>query len=47
MYTDDMVLLAEIPGLQNMLGSLSMYTAKWDLTLNTNKTEVVIFRIVH
>ena len=45
MYADDMVLLAETPeGLQKIFNSLSKYTHKWDLTLNTNKTKVVVFR---
>ena len=44
MYADDMVLLAEIAGLRTLLNSLSKYTHKWDLTLNTNKSKVVVFR---
>ena len=45
MYADDMVLLAETPeGLQTLLDSLSEYTHKWDLKLNTNKIKVVAFR---
>ena len=27
-----------------MLDSLSSYTQKWDLTVNTNKTKIVVFR---
>ena len=27
-----------------MLDSLSMYTQKWDLTVNTNKTMIVVIR---
>ena len=47
MYADDMVLLAETPeGLQKLLDSLSKYTHQWDLTLNINKTKVVVFRNV-
>jgi len=43
MYADDMVLTSATPeGTQNMLDSLSKYTKKWDLTVNTNKIEVVI-----
>ena len=45
MYADDMVLLSETPDdLQNMLDSLANYTKKWDLTVNTSKTKVMIFR---
>jgi len=45
MYADDMVLLAEQPeALQEMINSLSNYTRKWDLTVNTNKTKIVVFR---
>ena len=45
MYVDDMVLLAETPeGLQKLLDSLSKYNHTWDLTLNTNKTKIVVFR---
>ena len=42
MYADDMILFSEtIEGLQNML---SVYTEKWDLSVNTNKTKIVVFR---
>ena len=45
MYADDMVIIAETPeGLQNMLDSLLKYTTKWDLTVNTDKTKIIIFR---
>ena len=45
MYADDTVLMAETPtGLQQMLDSLSTYASKWDLTVNTEKTKIVIFR---
>ena len=44
MYADNMVLLADSPGLKKLLDSLYKYTQKWDLTLNTNKTKVVVFR---
>ena len=45
MYADDMVLLAETAeGLQKMLDTLVRYTDKWNLTVNTNKTKVMVFR---
>ena len=45
MYADDMVLLAEKPeGLQKMINSLFNYTQNWNLTVNTNKTKIVVFR---
>ena len=45
MYADDMVVLAESPeGLQQMLDLLLIYTRKWDLTVNTDKTKVLVFR---
>ena len=45
MYADDMVLLAESPeGLQQNINALLNYTMKWDLTVNTNKTKIVVFR---
>ena len=45
MYADDMVIFAETPdGLQHMLNSLHNYAVKWDLTVNTEKTKVIVFR---
>ena len=45
MYADDMVLLVEKPeGLQKMINSLFNYTQNWNLTVNTNKTKIVVFR---
>ena len=45
MYADDMVLLAEkLEGLQKMINSLFNYTQNWNLTVNTNKTKIVVFR---
>ena len=44
MFADDIVLLSEsAEGLQNSLNKLNMYCNKWKLTLNTDKTKVVIF----
>jgi len=40
-----MMILAEtVDGLLNMIDSLSRYAHKWDLTVNINKTKVVVFR---
>ena len=45
MYADDMILFSEtIEGLQNMLNTLSIYTEKWGLSVNTKKTKIVVFR---
>ena len=45
MYADDMVIFSRsISGLQEMLNSLSSYTAKWSLAVNIEKTKTVIFR---
>ena len=45
MYADDMVLLALSPeSLQKMLDALSTYNDKWKLTLNTDKTKIMVFR---
>ena len=42
MYADDMVLLLQAPeGPQNVIHSLSKYTAKWNLAVNI---KVAIFR---
>ena len=45
MYADDTVLIAETPeGLQTMLNSLYSYSNDWNLTVNTDKTKIVVFR---
>ena len=45
MYADDMVIFSQsISGLQSMLNSLSTYTAKWSLSVNVEKTKIVVFR---
>ena len=43
MYADDIIIFAESPeGMQNNLNILEMYCKKWNLTVNTNKTKVMI-----
>lgn len=43
-YADDVVLLAEQPDqLQSMINKLSIYCKEWGLTINTQKTQVMIF----
>ena len=45
MYADDMALFAESPvALQHMIDSLHKYNKEWKLTLNVDKTKIVIFR---
>ena len=45
MYADDTVLISETPdGLQNMLDKLYEYTQEWNLTVNINKTKIMVFR---
>lgn len=45
MFADDAVFFSEsIEGLQSLLDNLEQYCKKWDLTVNTDKTKVVIFR---
>ena len=45
MYADDMVLFAESPAaLQTMIDTLYKYNKEWKLTLNVDKTKIVIFR---
>ena len=45
MYADDMVIFAEsVEELQAMLNTLYSYTTKWNLTVNVEKTKIVIFR---
>jgi hypothetical protein len=44
MFADDLVLMSNSAiGLQNCLSKLESNCAKWKLTLNTNKTKVLIF----
>ena len=43
MYADDMVILAEsAEELQAMLNTLHYYTTKWNITVNVEKTKIVI-----
>ena len=45
MYADDLALFSEsVEGLQNLLDNLERYAKKWKLTVNTDKTKIVIFR---
>ncbi len=45
LFADDMVLFSNsVKGLQDGLDMLHEYCAKWGLTINTDKTKVVIFR---
>ena len=45
MYADDTVLLAETPeNLQCILNSLYNYCQEWNLTVNTDKTKIMVFR---
>ena len=45
MYADDMVIFSEsIEGLQAILDTLYNYTEKWKLSVNINKTKIVVFR---
>ena len=45
MYADDTVLIAETAdGLQKMLDALLTYTKKWNLTVNIDKTKILVFR---
>jgi negative regulator of genetic competence, sporulation and motility len=45
MYADDMVFFSEsVEGLQAMLDTLYNYTEKWKLSVNINKTKIVVFR---
>ena len=44
MFADDLVILSEsAKGLQNALDKLYEYCSQWGLTVNTNKTKVLIF----
>lgn len=45
MYADDMVIFAQSAAdLQSMLNTLENYTEKWSLTVNVNKTKIMVFR---
>ena len=44
LYADDLLILSETEsGLQNCLNSLSTYCANWKLTVNTEKTKLLVF----
>ena len=44
MYADDTVLLSESAnGLQNCIDKLEYFCKKWNLSVNLNKTNVLIF----
>ena len=44
MYADDIVLLSESAnGLQNCIDKLEYFCKKWNLSVNLNKTNVLIF----
>ena len=46
MYADDLVIISQTAkGLQNALDRLSLYCDKWHLTVNIQKTKVLIFNI--
>ena len=45
MYADDTVLLSESrDGLQNILNQLKIYSDNWDISVNVEKTKIVVFR---
>ena len=45
LYADDIILFGKTPEeLQNALGVLEEYCRRWKLTVNTNKTKVMVFR---
>ena len=45
LYADDLTLVAETPEkLQSMLNKPCVYCTEWNLTVNTSKTKVVVFR---
>ena len=45
LLADDAVLLSEdAQGLQQMLDSLHGYCNKWSLTVNVDKTKILVFR---
>ena len=44
LYADDLVLISQSPsGLQNCLDKLSIYCKEWHLTVNLDKTKVMVF----
>ena len=44
LYADDLVLLSESEsGLQSCLDKLNLYSKKWKLDINANKTKIMIF----
>ena len=44
MYADDTVIMSEIrEDLQNILDALVAYTKKWNLTVNIDKTKIMVF----
>ena len=48
MYADDTVLFSEsTEDLLNMLNELRIYCEKWNLAVNSQKTNVIIFRKGH
>ena len=45
LFADDTVLLSEAAqGLQQMLDNLHRYCNKWSLTVNVDKTKILVFR---
>ena len=45
MYVDDTVLLSDtVGGVQKMIYTLHTYSTKWNLSVNTEKTKIVVFR---
>ena len=45
MYADDTVLFSEsVSALQSMSDTLFLYTTKWKLTVNINKSKIMVFR---
>ena len=47
-YADDLVLFSESQeGLQNALNKLYMYCSKWQLTVNTSKTKILVFQNIY
>lgn len=44
-YANDIVIFSEsVLGLQNMLHTLFEYTSQWSLSVNINKTKIVVYR---
>ena len=44
MYADDLALISETAdGLQNCLKKLENYCSKWNLSVNVDKTKIIIF----